>query len=65
MWSLHEELAALRQPICDENFSATIMSSLPPSYDSNISAMTMSAEITGTDLTPDHIMKSITDDYDQ
>ena len=42
-----------------------LISSVPMSYDSTISAMTTSAKITHLDLTPDVIMTTLIDDYDR
>ncbi|KIM63116.1 hypothetical protein SCLCIDRAFT_53780, partial [Scleroderma citrinum Foug A] len=63
--TLREELASLGHSINPDDFTAMLISSVPASYDSTISAMTTSAKITRLDLTPDVIMTTLIDDYDQ
>ena len=65
MITTHEELASLGHSIDPDNFAAMLISSVPMSYDSTISAMTTSAKITRLDLTPNVIMMTLIDDYDR
>ena len=62
---LREELASLGHSINPDDFAAMLISSVPTSYDSTISAMTTSTKITHLDLTPDVIMTTLIDDYDR
>jgi len=62
---LREQLAALGQSISDDDFAAIVISSLPNSYDSNIAAITSSALVSQSDLTPDFIMRILSDEYDR
>ena len=64
MITLREELASLGHYVNTDDFAAMLLSSVPMSYKSTISAMTASAKITRLDLTPDIIMSTLTDDYD-
>ena len=48
-----------------DDFSAMLLSSVPMSYESTISAMMTSARITGLDLTPEVILMTLIDNYDQ
>jgi len=65
MITLCEELASLGHSIDPDDFAVMLISSIPMSYDSTISAMTTSAKITHLDLTPDVIMMTLIDDYDR
>ena len=65
MITTHKELALLSHSIDPDDFAAMLISSVPMSYDSTISAMTTSAKITRLDLTPDVIMTTLIDDYDR
>ena len=65
MITLHKELALLGHSIDPDDFTAMLISSVPTSYDSTISAMTTSAKITRLDLTPNVIMTTLIDDYDR
>jgi len=65
MITLREELASLGHSIDPDDFAMMLISSIPMSYDSTISAMTTSTKITRLDLTPDVIMTTLIDDYDR
>ena len=65
MITTRKELASLSHSIDPDDFAAMLISSVPMSYDSTISAMTTSAKITRLDLTPDVIMTTLIDDYDR
>ncbi|KIO10893.1 hypothetical protein M404DRAFT_128922 [Pisolithus tinctorius Marx 270] len=65
MHALCEQLAALGQSITDNDFTAIILSSLPASYDSNLAAMTSSTLVMQKDLSPDFIIKVISNKYDR
>ena len=65
MITLHEELASLDHSVSSDDFCAMLLSSVPKSYESTISAMMTSARITGLDLTPEVILTTLIDDYDR
>ncbi|KIO14720.1 hypothetical protein M404DRAFT_17580 [Pisolithus tinctorius Marx 270] len=65
MCTLHEQLATLGQSITDNNFTAIILSSLLASYNSNLAAMMSLALVMQKDLSPDFIIKVISDKYDR
>ena len=64
MITLREELASLGHSVSSDDFCAMLLSSVPMSYESTISAMTTLARITGLDLTPEVILTTLIDDYD-
>jgi len=58
-------LAAMGQSISDEQYTNTLMGSLPPSYDANVNIITTSADISATTITPTTVICIITDEYDK
>ena len=56
---------AMGQSISDEEYVNTLMGSLPPSYDPNISMITTTADMNVTSITPATIIRIITDEYDK
>ena len=65
MITLREELASLGHSVSSDDFCAMLLSSVPMSHESTISAMTTSARITGLDLTPEVILTTLINDYDR
>ena len=63
--NFREQLAAMGQNISDEQYTNTLMSSLPPSYDANISIITTNADMASTTITSDTVVRIITDEYDK
>src|SRR6266702_3201851 len=60
-----EQLAAMGQSISDEQYTNTLMGSLPPSYDANVNIITTSADMSATTITPATVIRIITDEYDK
>ena len=60
-----KQLAAMGQTISDEQYTNILMSSLPSSYDANISIITTNADMNSTTITPTTIIRIITDKYDK
>ncbi len=60
-----EQLAAMGQSISDEQYTNTLMGSLPPSYDANVNIITTSADMSATTITPTTVIRIITDEYDK
>ena len=60
-----EQLAAMGQTISDEQYTNTLLSSLPSSYDANISIITTNADMNGTTITSTTVIRIITDEYDK
>ena len=65
MITLCEELTSLGHSVSSDDFCAMLLSSVPMFYKSTISAMMISARITGLDLTPEVILTTLINDYDQ
>jgi hypothetical protein len=65
MRTICEQLSSLGHAPTDESFTAIIMSSLPPSYDPHLSALTASAKVSSITLTSDTLMSTIVDEYDR
>jgi len=65
MRTVREQLSSLGHAPEEESFTAIIMSSLPPSYDPHISALTASAKVSNVTLTADTLMATIVDEYDR
>ena len=60
-----EELAALSESIPDRDFAAIIISSLPKSYDTYLSAITATLSVLGKEVDPDALILSVIDEYDR
>ena len=65
MITLREELTSLSHSVSSDDFCAMLLSSVPMSYESTISAMTTLARITGLDLTPEVILTTLINDYNR
>jgi hypothetical protein len=62
--TMREELASLGTILSEQDFSATILESLPKSYDQFLSAVTATASVMKKDLDPEDLMQAIIDEYD-
>jgi hypothetical protein len=60
-----QQLATMGQSIGDKQYTNTLMSSLPLSYDANISIITTNADMSSTTITPTTVICIITDEYDK
>ena len=63
--SLRESLAAMGAVLTDDDSAASILGSLPSSYDTFLSALTAAESVLGKALTPDELMHSIIEEYDR
>ena len=63
--TMREELASLGNALSDPDFSATILGSLPKSYDQILSAVTTTASILKQELNSEDLMQSIINEYNQ
>ena len=63
--TMREDLAAMGHAPTDDDFNAIIIGSLPPSYDTYISALNATSSVIGTYLSPDDLMHTITDEHDR
>ncbi len=63
--NFREQLAAMGQTISNDQYTNTLMSSLPSSYDANISIITTNADMSSTPITPTTVIRIITDEYDK
>ncbi len=63
--NLREQLAAMGKTIPDEEYASILLSSLPTAYDATTSAMSTTASLTNTDLTPNTVIRLVIDEYDR
>src|ERR1700678_104354 len=63
--TMREDLASMGHPPSDDDMYAIASGSLPPSYDSYISAVSATSSVLGTTITADALMTTITDEYDR
>ncbi|KDR78120.1 hypothetical protein GALMADRAFT_245146 [Galerina marginata CBS 339.88] len=62
---MRENLAAMGQSPSDDDFYSIILGSLPPSYDPHISAISATSSVLGKTLSPDELMRAVTDEFDR
>ena len=63
--NLREQLAAMGKSIPDDEYASILLGSIPSNYEATISAMSTTATLTNAALTPDTVIRLITDDYDR
>ena len=63
--NLREQLAAMGKSIPDDEYASILLGSIPSNYEATISAMSTTAALTNAALTPDTVIRLITDDYDR
>ncbi|KDR80970.1 hypothetical protein GALMADRAFT_241535, partial [Galerina marginata CBS 339.88] len=63
--TMRENLAAMGQSPSDDDFYSIILGSLPPSYDPHISAISATSSVLGKTLSPDELMRAVTDEFDR
>jgi len=63
--TMREDLAAMGHSPSDDDFYAIVLGSLPPSYDSFISALNATSSVLGAFLSPDDLMQTTTEEYDR
>ena len=61
---MRQELASLGQFISDTDYTAILISSLPSTYDSTLSSISVSARMNYRPITPQIVESYVTDDYD-
>jgi hypothetical protein len=64
--TMREDLAAMGQPLEDNDFYTIVMGSLPGSYDSDpyIFAVNATSSVTGTTLSADDLILTLTEEYE-
>lgn len=62
---MREDLAAMGQPLSDEDLYAIVLGSMPHSYDAYISAIIATSSVLGTTLTADDLMLTLTEEYER
>ena len=62
---LREQLAAMGTTIPDDEYASILLGSIPTSFEPSVSAMSTTIELTGVNLTPNMVIKLITDEYDR
>ena len=63
--NFRKQLAAMGQSISNNQYTNALLSSLPPSYDANISIITTNADMSSTTITSNTVVRIITDKYDK
>ena len=62
---LREQLSAMGKDVDDDEYSSILLGSLPPSFESTISAINAASDLSGTDITPDTVTRLASDEYDR
>ncbi|KAH9009714.1 hypothetical protein EDB84DRAFT_1571049 [Lactarius hengduanensis] len=63
--ALEHKLAAMGQTISDEQYTNTLLGSLPSSYNANVNIITTNADMSSTTITPATVIRIIMDEYDK
>src|SRR5271170_7225624 len=61
--TMREDLAAMGQPLSENDFYAIILGSLPSSYDPYISAINATSSVLGKTISSDDLILTITEEY--
>lgn len=64
LMDLREQLTALGKTLDDDEFTSTLLSSLPSSYRSVIHSINAAADQMGTPVTPNRVIQLVTNKYD-
>jgi transposase InsO family protein len=62
---MREDLAAMGQPLSENDFYAIILGSLPSSYDPYISAVNATSSVLGKTISADDLMLTVTEEYER
>ena len=63
--TMQEDLAAMGQPLSENDFYTIILGSLPGSYDPYISAVNATSSVLGKIISPDDLILTITEEYER
>ena len=63
--NMHKQLSSMGKNFTNTEYAAILLGSLPACYAPTTSGMNAAAEYTGQIITPDHVTKLITDEYDR
>jgi transposase InsO family protein len=63
--TMREDLAAMGQPLSENDFYAIILGSLPASYDPYISAVNATSSVLGKTISADELMLTVTEEYER
>ena len=63
--TMREDLAAMGQPLNENDFYAIILGSLPQSYDPYISAVNATSSVLGKTISADDLMLTVTEEYER
>lgn len=63
--TMYENLAAMGHPPSDDDFTAIILGSMPPSFDSYISSLFAASRLNAVTISPDDAMDALTDEYER
>ena len=61
---MQEELVSLGTVLSEQDFSGTILGSLPKTYDQLLSAVTATASVLKQDLDPEDLMQAVINEHD-
>ncbi len=61
---MREQLASMGKTTDDNKFVSILLASLPPSYKTTQSTINAAADMSGTNITPDHDIRLISEEYD-
>ena len=61
---MREELVSLGTVLSEQDFSGTILGSLPKTYNQFLSAVTTTASVLKQDLDPEDLMQAVIDEHD-
>jgi hypothetical protein len=64
LMDLRDQFSALGKDLDDDKFASTLLGSLPPSFRSVIHSINAAADQMGTPVTPDQVIRLVTDEYD-
>jgi transposase InsO family protein len=62
---MKEQLASMGKTIDDDEFASILLGSLPPSYESTVNAINAAADQADVSVSPDRVIRLVTDDYDR
>ena len=63
--NLREQLAAMGKTIPDDEYASILLGSIPSNFEAVISSMSTHVALTNTTLTPETVVRLITDEYDR
>src|SRR6266404_3390892 len=62
---MREQLTSMGKTTDDDEFMSILLASLPPSYETTQSTINAAADMSGTDITPDRVIRLVSEEYDR